>query len=111
MRPFVDSRHLRTDIVAKVSGWQLGRNNRISTRKSLNQHCSSAADLEPMLRTRMPKIICNNIGPMPSSEIRTRHCAIPDRGTDIVNVRFSCVKQALLNPWILSYDRDSNAWR
>jgi hypothetical protein len=35
----------RADIVAKIGGWQLGRNNRITTIKSLNQHCASGSVL------------------------------------------------------------------
>jgi hypothetical protein len=40
------------DIVAKVGDGRLGRNNRIATRKSLNQPCVSRADLESMLLPR-----------------------------------------------------------
>jgi hypothetical protein len=48
---------LRADIVAKVGKWQLGRDNRIATSKSLNQHCASAADLESMLLNVIEAVI------------------------------------------------------
>jgi hypothetical protein len=51
------------DIVAKVGGWQLGRNNRIATGNSLNQHCSSGPDLESMLLPRSPKIFLQQYRP------------------------------------------------
>jgi hypothetical protein len=44
------------DIVAKVGGEQLGRNNRITANQFLNRHCASGLDLESILLARMQKI-------------------------------------------------------
>jgi len=44
------------DIVAKVGGGQLGRNNRITANQFLNRHCASGLDLESILLARMRKI-------------------------------------------------------
>jgi hypothetical protein len=52
------------DIVAKVGEGRLGRNNRIATRKSLNQPCVSRADLESMLLPRIPKIFLQKYRPI-----------------------------------------------
>jgi hypothetical protein len=58
---------LAAEIGAKVGGWQRGRNNRIATERSLNQHCASAADLASMLRTGTPKIVLQQYRPQPDS--------------------------------------------
>jgi hypothetical protein len=44
------------DIVAKVGGGHLERNNRITANQFLNQHCASGLDLESILLARVRKI-------------------------------------------------------
>jgi hypothetical protein len=46
---------LVADIVAKVGGGHLGRNNRITANQFLNRHCASGLDPESILLARMRK--------------------------------------------------------
>jgi hypothetical protein len=87
----VEKNPMLADFVAKVGKWQVGRNNRIKTGKSLNQHCASAADLESMLLKRVPKIVSQQY--RPSADARAAKKIGPSPSpTSIPSARYAAVE-------------------